>query len=405
LPSVPNMRLPIRLLILLSCILPGLVPAQDEITTEAIVARMERSQKPIAIRSSNAGWEALAKRAFATHGGFRLAKGEHPDFTIVLKPVGSSGCQLVIESGKPSRQLFEATVNAPDARQACLRACDLAVRKTLGIPGYFAGQLAFVGDRTGNREIWTSDLFFQSARQVTNDSSKSVSPHWSPDGRKLLYTGYYKSGFPDVFEVDLSTGRRSLFASYKGTNTGGAFSPDGQRVALILSSSGNPELYVAMADGKRPQQLTRGRAVEASPAWSPDGRQIVYTSDSLGGPQLYIISATGGSPQHLSTRLSGYVDEPDWNPRDPAKILFTAATRSGYQIGLIDLQSQRANWITNSGDNSEAVWLNDGRHIIYVQRRGKWSGLRLRDTETGKDTALHSDNFGNAYQPAFVYPN
>lgn len=378
--------------------------AQREIRSTDIEGTVKRSERPISIRSSNADWQALAELAFSTHGGYRIAEGEQPTFTFFLNPAGANSCQLIIESGRPAKILFEQTVRGSSPRDACLRACDLAVTKTLGIPGYFAGKLAFVADRSGHREIWAGDLFFRGVRQLTSDRSKSVSPHWSPDGNTLLYTGYFKSGFPDIFEIQLNSGQRRVFASFKGTNTGGVFSPDGQRVAMVLSSTGNPELYVAGADGRSPRALTSGRAVEASPAWSPDGRQIVYTSDSMGGPQLFLIPSGGGSPRHLSTRLSGYVDEPDWNPRDPSKILFTASTRMGYQIGLVDLDSKRSNWITNAGDNSEAVWLNDGRHIIYVQRQGKWSGLRIRDTESGKDRPLHSATFGNAYQPAFVYP-
>lgn len=377
---------------------------QNYIQGDDISQKVNKKQKAIALKSSNASWAALAKMAFSTHGGYRIADGEHPNFTFNFEPAGANTCNLAISSGRPAKVLFERSVTGSSEREALLKACDLAVQKTIGLPGYFAGKLVFVSDRTGNREIWTSDLFFKGARQQTSDKSKSVSPHWSPNGKDILYTGYYKTGFPDLYLLDLSSRNRTVFASYKGTNTGGVFSPNGSRVAMILSPKGHPELYVAGADGKRPKALTKGKAVEASPAWSPDGSKIVYTSDQLGGPQLFLINANGGRPKHLSTRLSGYVDEPDWNPRDANKILFTASTRSGYQIGQLDLGSGSADWLTKTGDNSEATWLNDGRHIVYVQRQGRWSGLRILDTVSGKDRALHSASFGNAYQPDFIYP-
>lgn len=360
--------------------------------------------QPIAIQSANPDWAALAERAFSTHGGFQLADANRARFTFTLTPDGSNRCRLVIQSGRPAQTVFQAVVTGSSEREALLRACDLAVEKTLGIPGYFAGKLVFVGDRTGNRELWTSDLFFQNARQITGHGSKSIRPQWSPNGRDVLYTSYYRTGFPDLYLLNTDTGVNTVFADYKGTNTGGVFSPDGQRVAMILSPRGSPDLYVGPASGRNPTALTRDRAVAANPSWSPDGRRIVFTSDALGGPQLFVIPSEGGQPRHLSTRLSGYVDEPDWNPRDPNKIVFTASTRSGYQLGLIDLGTNRANWVTSGGDNSEPSWLNDGRHVVYVRRTGKWHGLRILDTETGKDTALHTSSFGNAWQPDFVYP-
>jgi len=392
------------LLALFPLIFSGLLGAQAPIRGQDIEKVIKRDEKPIAIRSSNPDWVALAELAFSTHGGYRLVEGAQPAFTFMIEPSGVNKAFLSIESGQPARELFSQTVSGSSDRNALLRACDLAVRKTLGIPGYFAGKLAFVANRTGDREIWTSDLFFQNARQLTGHRSQSVNPHWSPDGKKLLYTSYYRSGFPDLMLMDMATQRPSVFASYKGTNAGGAFSPNGGRVALILSATGNSELYVAPASGKNPKRLTRTRGVEASPAWSPDSKEIVYTSDELGGPQLFIISASGGKPRYINTRLSRYIDEPDWNPLDADEILFTAAAGGGYQIGLVNLATRKANWLTQTGTHSEACWLNDGRHLVYVSKRGTWHGLRILDTISGKETALHSSKFGNAWQPDFVYP-
>ncbi len=366
---------------------------------------VEKSQqKPISIRSSNPDWAALAELAFSTHGGYRMAGSSQPSFTFTIEPAGTNRATLSIESGKSSKLLFTGSVTGSSGRDVLLRACDLAVQKTLGIPGYFAGQLAFVADRSGQREIWTSDIFFQSARQLTSHRSKSLNPHWSPDGSQILYTSYYRTGFPDILLIDVASKRSMPFADYKGTNTGGVFSPDGRKVAMILSATGNPELYVAPASGKKPQRLSTTKGVESSPAWSPDSQKIVYTSDERGGPQLFIIPATGGKPRYLNTRLSRYIDEPDWNPLDSDKILFTAAAGGGYQIGVLELSTGKSNWLTRAGDNAEACWLNDGRHIVYVQKRGKWSGLRILDTVTGHEASLHSSKFGNAWQPDFVYP-
>lgn len=391
----------ITLILFLCC---GFVRAQSTLDGGQIDAIIKSKQKAIAIRSSNADWAALAELAFTTHGGYRLAGSSQPAFTFVIEPTGANSASLVIESGRPAKVLYSETLKGNSSSDALLRACDRAVEKTLGIPGYFAGQLAFVADRSGNREIWSSDLFFQNAKQITGHRSKSLNPNWSPDGDKLLYTSYFSNGFPDIMLMDMRTRKITKFAGYKGTNSGGAFSPDGRQVAMILSATGNSELYVAPISTKKPKRLTSTRGVESSPSWSPDSRRIVYTSDEPGGPQIFIIPASGGTPRYLNTRLSRYIDEPDWNPRDADKILFTAAAGGGYQIGVINLSTNRATWLTKAGNNSEACWLNDGRHIIYVQKRGSWSGLRILDTETGKDTALSPSQFGNTWQPAFVYP-
>ena len=54
---------------------------------------------------------------------------------------------------------------------------------------------------------------------------------------------------------------------------GGVFSPDGGEVAMVLSSSGNPELYIANSNGHSPKRITQSKGLKAAPCWSSDGKQ------------------------------------------------------------------------------------------------------------------------------------
>ncbi|MCB1124432.1 MAG: PD40 domain-containing protein, partial [Verrucomicrobiae bacterium] len=165
--------------------------------------------------------------------------------------------------------------------------------------------MAFIGQRGDNsQEVYTSDMFFGEVKYHTADKSQSVNPRWSPDGKKIIYTGYFRSGFPDIFVIDLSTSRRSSFATYEGTNSGARFSPDGSAVAMVLSAPGNSEIFVSNALGGNPKRLTRNNSLEASPSWKNDGSELVFTSDTLGKPQLYRISIEGGSMTRIATQIS-----------------------------------------------------------------------------------------------------
>ena len=65
-------------------------------------------------------------------------------------------------------------------------------------------KLAFLSDKTGNKEIYVSDYNGKNLKQVTNNRSINLSPRWSPDGKRILYTSY-KKGWPCLFELDLVT--------------------------------------------------------------------------------------------------------------------------------------------------------------------------------------------------------
>jgi TolB protein len=229
-----------------------------------------------------------------------------------------------------------------------------------------------------------------------------VGPRWAPDGSKIVFTSY-RTGFPDIYVLDLRTHQLNVFASFKGTNSGAHYSPDGSRVAMVLSGEGNPEVYVSSMQGRQIHRLTKNESVEASPAWSPDGSRLVFTSDAAGGPQLFVMSSSGGAMTRLGTNVSKYCAEPDWSAADPNKIVFTAGVGHGYQIAVYDFTAGGAKIVSKAPmDAVEPVWLADGRHVICTFRSAGSRALYLLDTESGKHTRLSPSSIGNAWNAAYL---
>jgi TolB protein len=205
--------------------------------------------------------------------------------------------------------------------------------------------------------------------------------------------------------LELSNRRISLFASFKGTNSGGRFSPDGARVAMVLSGEGNSEIYVSNSQCRQIRRLTNNQSVEASPCWSPDGSRLVFTSDAAGGPQLYLMSAGGGGMTRLGTNLSRYCAEPDWSAADPNKIVFTAGVGKGFQIAVFDLAFKAGRIVSKAPtDAIEPVWLADGRHVVCTFRAANTRSLYVLDTESGKATRLSPSALGNASGASYLAP-
>jgi TolB protein len=280
------------------------------------------------------------------------------------------------------------TVSGANAHEALLRAADIAVTKTnaMGLRGYFTARLAFVGEGTGVKEIYLSDLFMQDMKRATNDRAQVLKPRWAPDGSRLLFTSYL-AGVPDIYSYDLRSFQRTKFVGYKGTNMGAQFSPNGAQVAMILTGEGSSEIYVrSAASGAQPRRLTRSEQVKSSPCWSPDGSRLVFAMDP--GPQLYVMSAGGGAPARLGSGFS-YMAEPDWS-RATNKIACTVRVAGGrYQIAVIEAGGGQAKVVSNADfDAIEPAWLADGRHLVYTARDRRSSVLCILDTETGRSTAL-----------------
>jgi TolB protein len=370
---------------------------------EVTVQGGDRRVIPVMIASDSAEMRQAAEVAFNVHGGYRVVRDRAAAaFTFTFRAAGGNNVALDISSGNPPRSQLQQTVSGTSQRNALLRAADLAVARTSGQPGFFAGRLAFVGERNGAKDIFVSDLFMGEVMQLTNDRSQSVGPRWAPDGQKILYTSYFQSGFPDIFQIDLISRQRRPFMTVRGTNTGARFSPDGHRIAMVLSGEGTPEIYVSNSAGRQVRRLTRTNSVQSSPTWSPDGTQLAFTSDRDGKPQIFVMAASGGTMRRLPTNISGYCAEPDWNPRQANLIAFTAAVSGRFAVAVYDFNTRQSRFVTQgSGDAIEPVWMNDGRHLVFTARTSTTSTLMLLDTETGRSTALGNRNIGRISQADF----
>lgn len=382
---------------------PSLSMADEPIRLPDYIAPSE-GKVSIAVESTDGSIRTLARRAFGLHGGVVETSPQKAAFTVKIEPAGTGdSVVLSVGGGSPYQEQMRRTVPGSNLNNAVLRACDLVVEVTLKSKGFFAGKLAFVGKRRGTSEIYMGDLLFTTVRPITGDRALVTGPRWSPDGSRLLYTTYYKTGFPDIYSINLATGRKAPIATFKGTNTGGSYSPDGRRIAMTLSGTGNSEIYIADSRGKNVRRLTTNKSNEASPNWSPDGRRLVYTSDAPGMPQLYQISVNGGAPQRIRTNISRYCSEPAWNPVEPNKIAFTASIGGGFQIAVYDFKTGQSKQITSGASSVEPVWLSDGRHLVFTKREGGRTRLMVVDSETGKVSALHKPGFGDASSASFVY--
>ncbi len=343
----------------------------------------------VKITATSADMQQLAHLAFESHGRYKVV-GSGAIFDLRFTSVAANQVKVDVTRGAAKTPVLSETFAGSSARNALLRAADAVVAATngLGLRGYFTSRLTFILQQRGNRgDICTADLFMGEAKQLTHDNALTLSPRWSPDGSRIIYTSYFRTGAPDIYLLDAATGRKETFVSFKGTNMGARFSPNGQRVAMVLSGEGTPEIYLGNAQGpKNVKPITRSGAAKSSPSWSPDGSRIVFTMEP--GPQLYVVPAGGGTPQRLASGYS-YTAEPDWSAANPDKIACTVREGGRYQIAVYSFKAGRAKVVSQAAfDGIEPSWLPDGRHLVYTARDRSTSVVCILDTETGESTPL-----------------
>jgi len=266
-----------------------------------------------------------------------------------------------------------------------------AIRDTAPI---FHTRIAFCRNAGANIELFVSDFDGHDPVQMTHDGSLVATPSWAPGGRALFYTSW-KSGYTQIIEHEAATGKRSVFAGYGGGNFNPVVSPDGAKVAMILSKGGSPNLYVSDISGGNLQQLTRERDDASSPTWSPDSREICYVVRS-GRAGLRKISASGGESTALRTGVFANLTSPDWSP-DGKSIIFTSGSVS-FSLWVVPAAGGEAVQLVAGED---PCWAPNSRTVIFTRRVNNNRVLSLLDVPTKhvKDVLQIS---GSCSQPAWA---
>lgn len=274
-----------------------------------------------------------------------------------------------------------------------------------GRKGIFTTKILFVSDKSGEKEIYMSEYDGMNARRITFNRSINLSPNWSPDGNRMVYTSY-KRGQPHIYSLDLRTGRDAVVSEKPGLNIGGRFSPDGGQLAMTLrlGADRSSELYILDLSTGRYGRLTDNYGIDVSPSWSPDGKKIAFVSDISGNPNIFVLDL-GGTPEskQKAKRLtfSGkYNSSPAWSP--DGRLIAFAGSENGktFNIFVMRPDGDGVAQLTSDGNNKNPSWSPDSRFIVFSSTRKGMTSLYIMQSDGGGLTRLQT-GIGNEKTPAW----
>jgi TolB protein len=233
-----------------------------------------------------------------------------------------------------------------------------------GEDGIFGTRLLFsrrIGPKV--KHIMTADWAGGDVGRVTRNKSINLLPAWGPGG-SIYYTSFVE-GSPYLYR----TGQRKAVLKEHGLNMGAVF--HGNKMAVVLSKDGNPEIYLGNADGSGLRRLTNSGAIDVSPSFSPDGSKIAFVSDRHGSPQIFVMGAGGGGAKRITYKGS-YNQTPSWCQRPGSNLVaFTGRDGGNYDVFTVEVGSGQIRRLTQrQGSNMDPAFAPDCRAVAFHSSRG-----------------------------------
>jgi dipeptidyl aminopeptidase/acylaminoacyl peptidase len=236
----------------------------------------------------------------------------------------------------------------------------------------------------------------------TDSVDSETNPAVSPDGARIAYV--YANN--DIHVMNADGGGVKRITTDGNDNQDPAWSPDNKRIVFSGRGAQNkPDLFVVNSDGTGRRNLTNTPNIsESDPAWSPDGSQIAYTQfgcDAGYGWCVYVMAANGTQHKNLTYETSltecpnqpGYSHlgssyEPNWSPDKSQngvyKIVFTGTVvcpnSRGWDIWVMNADGTSKKNLTNDNDTSDRhpVFSPDYKQIAF-QRDGDIYTMQVED--------------------------
>jgi TolB protein len=242
-------------------------------------------------------------------------------------------------------------------------------------------RIVFISDRGGAPEVfivWETGAGIQRLSRTTA-ADRDVT--FSPRRGRLAYVA---AGAADSAAGTLTLmnadGKKVSRVAKLASVRSPAWSPDDQWIAFFSDRDGNPEVYVARANGKEAERLTNNPAADTDPAFSPDGLQIAFVSDRAGRPAIYLMNAeTGGDLLRVTPPDLPAASAPSFSP-DGRYIVFSA----GGDIYVIQWNGKDLRRLTHGAStNKTPVFSPDGSRIAFSSNRGGNFAIYTMDLNGG----------------------
>lgn len=289
-------------------------------------------------------------------------------------------------------------------RSVAHKISDAIYERVTGEKGYFNTRIVFIAESGPAikrvKRLAVMDEDGANPIFLTRGDYMVLTPRFNPTpgSQTIAYMSYIATK-PHIYLFDMQTGRQEELGNFPNMTFSPRFSPDGNRVALVLENGGNSDVYVMDLRSRAVTRLTTDPAIDSAPSFSPDGRQITFESDRGGSKQIYVMNADG-SNQHRISFGAGENGTPVWSPRGDM-IAFTKQQGSHFTIGVMRPDGSGERMITNAYHDEGPTWAPNGRVLMFTREASNNRGSQIWSVDVTGRNEQRVMTPGDASDPAW----
>ena len=223
-----------------------------------------------------------------------------------------------------------------------------------------------------------------SGRQLIDQLNGYIyAPAWSADGQMLAYSKQSARQHPKIYIYDVKSGSHNLVVNVEGSNLSPSFSPDGKKLIYSSTVGGNADIYEMRLSDVDTKQLTTLPSTEVQPSYASDGQSFVYTSDKVraGRPSIYRYSFATGNAALIST--GGYAASPQLS-LDSQRLAYL----NGRKAAVMTLTTGQVINLAETGLDEPARLSPSGQYALYPTRQSNLD--RQVSGQNGGSLVIHS---------------
>ncbi|MBI3471531.1 MAG: PD40 domain-containing protein, partial [Candidatus Solibacter usitatus] len=203
----------------------------------------------------------------------------------------------------------------------------------------------------------------------------SSNPRFSPDGKRLAFVITSGKG-EDIWVKVLDRDTSSRLSFLPSLNTSPVWTPDGKIIVFRSQNPAAPGLYGVRSDGSaEAKRLTEGKPVEWPHSFSPDGKRLAIGQAGNGGSSdIFTMPVEGDpGPGGLGVRLGKAelflgtpFDEvsPAFSP-DGRWLVYVSNESGTQEVYVRPFPGPGGRWQVSTGGGRLPVWSRDGRELFF----------------------------------------